>query len=402
VEKSLDVKLARIKADPSCRDFILADAKDADMAFGIAAPGKSPEMHAQADRFRSLAEYRDCIRQVIRQGVVDIVLMSAHTSSILTIEEGLFDGSPVTPAARANDTTDIHVVRGGAYAREPSQPFRTATIDQIRCGAAEGADERRARGAHLGLYSVTFNNDPELDRQTLESYKQFRIEAEHKGFRHFLEVFDPNALRNPVDPDQVGGFINDMIARSLAGVPEAGRPLFLKMVYHGPRFTEELTHYDPSLVIGVLGGSSGTTYDAFKLIADAQKYGARAALFGRKINNAEHPLAFIEMLRHIVDGDVTAEEAVRAYRGVLKSLNIQPYRALQDDLQLTDQAVSYGGGRTISVPSGGRESAGQRNTDRSPSAASSRDARPDFSSMTSAQRLVYYRKRLSGSRTVST
>jgi len=37
MEKSLDVKLAKIKADPNCREFILADAKDADMAYGIAA-----------------------------------------------------------------------------------------------------------------------------------------------------------------------------------------------------------------------------------------------------------------------------------------------------------------------------------------------------------------------------
>ena len=30
--KSLDRKLAAIHADPNCREFILADAKDADMA----------------------------------------------------------------------------------------------------------------------------------------------------------------------------------------------------------------------------------------------------------------------------------------------------------------------------------------------------------------------------------
>ena len=47
MEKSLDRKLARILADRSCSDFILADAKDADMAFGMAAPGRSPEHHAQ-------------------------------------------------------------------------------------------------------------------------------------------------------------------------------------------------------------------------------------------------------------------------------------------------------------------------------------------------------------------
>ena len=37
--KSLDAKLAALKADPSARVFILADAKDADMAFGVRAPG---------------------------------------------------------------------------------------------------------------------------------------------------------------------------------------------------------------------------------------------------------------------------------------------------------------------------------------------------------------------------
>jgi len=43
MQKSLDRKLAAIHADPSgCREFIIADAKDADMAFGVGAPGKSP------------------------------------------------------------------------------------------------------------------------------------------------------------------------------------------------------------------------------------------------------------------------------------------------------------------------------------------------------------------------
>lgn len=71
---------------------------------------------------------------------------------------------------------------------------------------------------------------------------------------------------------------------------------------------EELAQYDPNLVVGILGGSAGTTYDAFKLIHDAQKYGARVALFGRKINNAEHQLAFIEMLRLITDGKISPKK----------------------------------------------------------------------------------------------
>ena len=96
-QKSLDIKLAKIKANPAGRDFILADAKDADMAWGIAAPGKSPEHYAQEGKFRTLAEFRQCIRDVVHQGLVDIMLMSAHTSGILTIEERLYSTTRTLP-----------------------------------------------------------------------------------------------------------------------------------------------------------------------------------------------------------------------------------------------------------------------------------------------------------------
>src|SRR5580765_8552130 len=116
VPKSLDTKLARIHADPhGCKDFILADAKDADMALAIGAPGKSPEAHAGELRYRSLSEFRDIIVQIVEQGMIDIMLMSASTNEPLTIQRRIFDKSPVTPAARANDTTDIHIVRGARY-----------------------------------------------------------------------------------------------------------------------------------------------------------------------------------------------------------------------------------------------------------------------------------------------
>src|SRR4029079_15996737 len=138
-----------------------------------------------------------------------------------------------------------------------------------------------------------------------------------KGFRHFLEIFDPNRPE-AVAPDKLPGFINDAIVRTLAGVTSKGRPVFLKIVYHGPKAMEELVAYDPHLVVGILGGGAGSTYDAFKLISEAQKYGARAALFGRKINQAECQLAFVQLLRLIVEHQISPEEAVRAYHGVLQ------------------------------------------------------------------------------------
>src|ERR1035441_2634831 len=126
MQKTLEVKLAALKKDPGSRVFILADAKDADMGFGIASPGRNPD-----GRLRSLAEYRDQMRQIVSQGLVDIMLMSASTSEILTIQERIFDASAVTPAVRANDTTDVHIVRGSRYPEAPSQLFATATLDHI-------------------------------------------------------------------------------------------------------------------------------------------------------------------------------------------------------------------------------------------------------------------------------
>jgi hypothetical protein len=375
MQKSLDRKIARILADSACRDFILADAKDADMAFGLSAPGRSPEHHAGEARFRTLDEYRQLMRDIVRQGLVDIMLMSASSSEVLTLQERLFDQSAVTPAVRANDTTDIWLASGsGRYGAQPSQPFRTATIDHIQCGKAECSPGERRLGADLGLYSVTFNNDVDLDRRTLAAYKEFRIEAERKGFRHFLEVFDPNACGDH-PPADLGRFINDHIARTLAGVTQAGRPLFLKIAYHGPAAMEALARYDRSLVVGILGGSAGTTFDAFHMLWEAKKYGARVALYGRKINSAEHQLTFVRYLRGVADDQIAPEEAVRAYHGDLQRLGIRPQRTLEDDLQPTDTATAYSGGPSPRKAAKGRQ----------PSAAGTA-AEPDFSRMTPAEK----------------
>ena len=120
--KSLDTKLAEIIADPSSRAFLLADAKDADMAFGVRAPGPRSYLSLRGERparfspevwsrdefgYRNLPEFLDIIREIVHQGLVDIMLMSAYVNEQLTIKEGLFRNSHVTPAARANDATDV-------------------------------------------------------------------------------------------------------------------------------------------------------------------------------------------------------------------------------------------------------------------------------------------------------
>jgi hypothetical protein len=333
MQKSLDKKLARIAADPSCNDFILADAKDPDMALGIAALGTRRAADGAQAGYRSIQEYRQQIREIVEQQLVDILLMSVSNSDALAVDERLFDDSPITPAIRANDTTDIWLVGSQAsYARQPSLPFRTAVLDEAV--EADGSRPFTLPGPRvdLGLYSVTLNNDATLDRATLEAYRDFRLEARQLDFRHFLEVFAPNALGSNRIED-VPRFVNDSIVRLLAGIGRNSRPLFLKIPYFGPAALEQLVAYDSSLVVGILGGSAGNTFDAFQLLWEAKKHGARAALFGRKINNAEHQLSFIKHLRALAEGEVEPAEAVRSYHSELAKLKIAPHRALADDLK---------------------------------------------------------------------
>lgn len=334
MEKTLDQKIARILADSSVGDFILADAKDGDMGMGISAPG--PNRAADADKrpLRNHQEYLQLMRDVTQQGLVDIMLMSTASSEQLTINEGLFANSTVTAAIRANDTTDIWLGGSGIYSQQPSLPFRSTTIDHAQCGKWQCTQEERSMGADLGLYSITFNNDAHLDREALQEYKDFRIEAEQKDFRHFLEVFVPNAPGANA-PADVARYVNDAIAKTVSGVTTVARPKFLKIPYFGPAALEALVHYDSRIIVGILGGPSGTTHDSYRMLWEAKKYGARAALFGRKINNSEDQLSTVKILRGIADGELDAEEAVRAYHGELEKKGIKPDRSLKDDLVLT-------------------------------------------------------------------
>jgi hypothetical protein len=284
---------------------------------------------------------------------------------------------------------------GSTFPAEPSRPFRSVAIEQIQSGKINPAAEERTLGADLGLYSITPNNRIEFDYVTLDAYRQFRVEAEQKGLRHFLEVFDPNACGQSC-PLDLGRFINDLIARTLAGVPSSGRPLFLKIAYHGPKAMEELVAYDSTLIPGILGGSSGTTHDAFKLLEESRKHGARAALFGRKINNSEHQLTFVTYLHAIANDKLTATEAVKSYHGDLEKLKIPPYRKLKDDLELTTTATSYsGGGSSVSLA----ERPAKKSEFAKAAAASAAypttdDGAVDFKRMTSAQKVAYSRQRL--------
>ena len=326
--KTLDRKLdAILRGAGEGRDFILADAKDADMGGGRAAPG--PERDAGGRPLaahRPLAGYLDEIRAVTAQGIVDVMLVSSSTLERLGPDA--FRDSPVTPAVRANDTTDVWGPRGGAYPDSPSRPFRTASL-----GWAWDL------GCDLCLYSITFNNRVDDDLRSLEAFGAFREDAARAGMRYFLEVFNPNVEAGFASLEETGDYVGDCILRALAGLTRAERPRFLKIAYNGPRSMAELCSYDPELVVGILGGAAGTNRDTFQLLADAQRHGARVALFGRKIKLAESPLEMVRHMRMVVDGELPPADAVRAYHAAIRARGLAPSRALDDDLRITEPAL---------------------------------------------------------------
>jgi hypothetical protein len=63
------------------------------------------------------------------------------------------------------------------------------------------------------------------------------------------------------------------------------------------------------------------------------------ALFGRKINLAEDPLAMVKYMRAVADGDITPQEAVKAYHGALQGAGQKPLRALENDMEITEKVL---------------------------------------------------------------
>jgi len=322
----LETKLAAIRqAQYTPEQFIIADAKDGDMAFGIPAPGPS-RINEQQQPWATRQEYLDNMRTMARSGLIDILLMSVSSAESIC-QGGVLGQSGVTPAVRLNDTTDIWSARGAGYRRYASQPFATADIEY----ASSLVD--------LGLYSITFYNDIESDLRTLQAYKQFREQLRDLPLQHFLEVFNPAYDIGLIDA-KPGDYINDMILKTLAGVGSMDQPRFLKMQFNGARAMQELCNYAPEqLIVGILGGAAGTTRDTFELISQAEAAGARVALFGRKINLSESPVELVRLMRQVVEGNESTQNAVQIYHEHLKESGITPQRSLTDDLQVTDPAL---------------------------------------------------------------
>lgn len=319
----LNQKLDRIRGgNYRPQDFIIADAKDGDMGGGAGATG----INQESGLAHPISAYRGAMKEMVASGQADIMLMSLSSTEAL-VADGLFSKGNVTPAVRLNEGTDIWGHRGADYRNHQARPFRTARLDRARALC------------DLGLYAVTFYNDVDRDVAALNAYNEFRDQASEIGMRHFLEVFNPAF---PIDTggEDIGIYINDAIVRCLAGVAKTERPLFLKIQYNGARAMAELAAFDPeNLTVGILGGGAGTTRDTFELISQAERFGARVALFGRKIYHAEDSVDIVRSMRRVVEGELTCIEAVKAYHAHLHKAGLTPIRSLDDDLQVTDPVL---------------------------------------------------------------
>ena len=326
--KTLNTKLKNIRSGnykPS--DFIIADAKDADMGGGRRAPGFIREENGKlTETPASYDSYLNKMKEMTKSQMVDVMLMSM-TSAERLVNQNCFNNSSVTPAVRLNDTSCIWgLLRHGEYDTHQSRPFATTQL-------------RHAMNfVDLGLYSMTFNKDVDRDVYMLNEYRNFRDNAEKIGMRHFLEVFNSAVINLSIE--EMGQYVNDCILKTLAGQISREKPLFLKIAYNGPKAMEELASYDPgNLVIGILGGGKGTSRDCFELLRQACKYGARVALFGRKVNLSENQLIIIETMRNVIENDLDSKDAVKLYHDKLLKENITPDRDISKDSELTDPAL---------------------------------------------------------------
>ena len=114
--KSLDTKLKNIiTSNYKSSDFIIADAKDADMAAGIRAPGYIRENDGSLTKNpASYKHYLNKIESMTKSEEVDIMLMSMTSAERLTSNK-IFENNSVTPAVRLNDTSCTWgMIRNGA------------------------------------------------------------------------------------------------------------------------------------------------------------------------------------------------------------------------------------------------------------------------------------------------
>lgn len=294
---------------------ILVFAGDALAAGGLRGLGRV--MDGGKARPRRQAEFLQLCRDITADGAVDGCLLTPSDAEILAVEERLFQSTPVTAMVRLNAETSIWSPRHGQYRTQAAQPFQTVTVkaeapEAAYCSTLGDALECHVR---IGLYSITLNNDTDHDRRTLMTYLEFAREVgDHPQFDHFLEVFLPNVNLPGLDTEKRGQYVADSIVRTMSYLKRHQRPRFIKTEFTSASTWRELCEFDPTLIIGALGGPRINSRKTLELAHNVVVNGGRATLFGRTIFEDDNPRAMCKALRAVLDQSMSPDEAYAAYQ----------------------------------------------------------------------------------------
>ena len=302
---------AKIKKSPA---FIFA--ADALVAYGVTGIGmeNSPKPH-----YRTRPEYLQLQREILADGHIDGLLMSPADAEALAIDDALFDSSPVTPMVRLNAETWIWSPRHGRYNNQYSQPFRTVLTAEAGRYCTEAMACAKDCKIRLGLYSITLNNDTEKDARTLGEFLDFAWDmGNNPDFDYFLEVFLPNVNQPGMDLKAQGEYIADSIVRTMSYLRKNQRPVFIKTVYTTPEVWKSLVEFDPSLIIGALGGKRVNARRTLQLAHDATENGGKVILFGRAVFQEDNPRMMARALRAVLDREMAPDEAHQMYQRSLR------------------------------------------------------------------------------------
>ena len=291
---------------------IFVFAADPLAAVGIQGLGyvQHPKPH-----YRTRPEFLQLQRDLVADGSIDGLLMTPADAEVLAVEEALFDGTPVTPLVRMNAETAIWSPRYGAYQSQHSRPFQTVFPDDAQAYCESLVAPALECRVSLGLYSITLNNDVVADERMLNAYIQFaHTVGEMEGFDHILEVFLPNIKLPGLDNEKRGMYVADSIVRTMNYLRKHQRPRFIKTAYTTAKVWNELTQFDPSLIIGALGGPRENARKTLQLANNVIQNGGRAILFGRTIFGEVSPVGIARALRNVLDEQLSPEDAHSMYQ----------------------------------------------------------------------------------------
>ena len=162
-----------------------------------------------------------------------------------------------------------------------------------------------ALGADIGIASLSINTkDESVDSKNIENFTKIIEDAKKIGFPIIGEIYPP-------DKGYDSNEFHELIYISCRIAAELGANA-IKTFYTGDKFKEIVDSvFIPVLALG--GDKRKKDICSLKQAEESIKAGARGVVFGRNLYQANNPERFLEALKAIVNGKISAENAVDKY-----------------------------------------------------------------------------------------